>query len=216
MVESAITRSMSALCNQDHDLAVAVIKEDEQIDRMEVELEESCITFLEQVRPTGADLRFVVAVLKINVSLERIADLAENIAETIRRVDDWDGLEGFSGCREMAERAHAMLRRSLAALVQRDAALASQVIADDHVINTMRAKLEQKLAAAIDDSTAATALLRLEYVTRQLERIGDLATNIAEDVIFMIAGQIVRHPSRFDDDGDVVRDRSGRRFRRIA
>lgn len=217
MVESSITRSITALSEQDKHLAAAVIKEDEHIDRLEVELEEYCITILEQVRPVGDDLRFVVAVLKINDSLERIGDLAENIAGAVRKVDNWDGFGRVPGCNEMAERSQAMLKGSLEALVKRDTSLARRVIDEDHFINEMRSKLGKKIAYAIDNSTSSAGpLLRLEYVTRQLERIGDLATNIAEDVVFMIDGQIVRHPSRFDGDEDVVLDRSGGRFRRVT
>ncbi len=217
MVELSITRSITALTKQDKHLAEAVIEEDEQIDRMEVELEEYCITILEQVRPVGDDLRFVVAVLKINDALERIGDLAENIAVAVRKVDNWDGFGRVPGCNEMAQRSQMMLKRSLEALVKRDTKLARHVIDDDQFINDMRSQLGKKIAYAIDNSTASAApLLRLEYVTRQLERIGDLATNIAEDVIFMIEGQIVRHPSRFNADNDVVLDRSGGRFRRVT
>jgi phosphate transport system protein len=184
---------------------------------MEVELEEYCITVLEEVRPVGDDLRFVVAVLKINDCLERIADLAENIAEAVRKVDNWEGFGRVHGCNEMAQRSQAMLMRSLEALVKRDAKLARIVIDDDHFVDEMRNKLGEKIAYAIDNSTASAGpLLRLEYVTRQLERIGDLATNIAEDVIFMLEGQIVRHPSRFDGDNDILLDRSGGRFRRVT
>ena len=217
LVESSITRSITALTEQDKHLAEAVIKEDEQIDRMEVELEAYCISILEQVRPVGDDLRFVVAVLKINDCLERIGDLAENIAEAVRKVDNWDGFGRVPGCTEMAQRSQSMLKRSLEALVNRDTKLARRVIDDDHFINEMRGKLEKKIAYAIDNSTASAGpLLRLEHVTRQLERIGDLATNIAEDVVFMIEGQIVRHPNRFDGDDSVVLDLSDGRFRRVT
>ena len=214
MVQSSITHAMTAVCAQDKELATAVIKEDEQIDQMEIAIEEYCLTILEQIRPVREDLRLVVAVLKINATLERIGDLAENIAKAVRKVDDWDGFERVPGCQEMAERSHAMLRRALESLVTRDAQMARHVMHDDHFIDDLRAEIEKKLAAAMDESTASSALLRLEYVTRQLERIGDLATNIAEDVILMITGHIVRHPHRFDGDDNIVLDRAGRRFRR--
>jgi phosphate transport system protein len=215
MVESSITRSIMALAKQDKHLAEAVIKEDEQIDRMEVELEEYCLTILEEDHPVGDELRFVVAVLKINDTLERIGDLAENIAAAVRKVENWAIFGRVRGCNEMAQRSQTMLKRALEALVNRDAKLARRVIEDDHRVNEMRSRLGKKIVHAIDTSDSSAPLLRLEFVTRQLERIGDLATNIAEDVIFMIEGQIVRHPSRFDDD-DVVRDGSGGRFRRVT
>jgi phosphate transport system protein len=115
----------------------------------------------------------------------------------------------------MARQSQAMVKKSLEALVNRDTKMAHQVIADDRFVDEMRSKLVDKIVAAIDHSASTAApLLRLEYIVRQLERVADLATNIAEDVIYLIDGKIVRHPSRFDSD--VLHDRSGGRFRRVT
>lgn len=217
MVETSIMRSITALAKQDKHLAKAVVKEDEQIDRMEVEIEEQCISLLEQKHLTGSELRFVLAVIKINDALERIGDLAENIAGAVSKVDDWNGIERVTGCHQMATRSQAMVKKSLDALMHRDVKIANQVIADDRFVDEMRRKLGKEIAHAIDHSTDSSApLLRLEYVTRQLERMADMATNIAEDVIYMIDGKIVRHPSRFDDDSDILLDGEGGRFRRVT
>ena len=216
MVESSIMRSITALAKQDKYLAKAVVQEDEQIDRMEVEIEEQCISFLESKHRSGDELRFVVAVLKINDALERIADLAENIARAVSKVDDWDGFERVTGCHQMAKRSQSMVKKSLEALMHRSTKLANEVIDDDRFVDDMRRKLGRQIADAIDNSTETAApLLRLEYVTRQLERMADMATNIAEDVIYLIEGRIVRHPSRFDDS-DVLHDGTGGRFRRVT
>lgn len=216
MVESAIMRSITALAKQDKYLAKAVINEDEQIDRMEVEIEERCIALLESDHPAGEELRFVVAVLKINDALERIADLAENIATTVSKVDDWDGFERVTGCHELAKRSQSMVKKSLEALMHRDKKRAHEVINDDRFVDEMRRKLRKDISISIDHSADSSApLLRLEYVTRQLERMADYATNIAEDVIYMIDGRIVRHPSRFGDD-DILHDGSGGRYRRVT
>ncbi len=216
MVESAIMRSITSLAKQDKFMAKAVVQEDEQIDRMEVEIEELCIAFLEQVRPSGEELRFVVAVLKINDDLERIGDLAENIARAVSKVDNWKGIDRLTGCNQMAKRSQSMVKKSIEALVQRSAKMAYEVIDDDRFVDEMRSKLGRQIASAIDNSGGTAApLLRLEYVTRQLERMADKATNIAEDVIYLVEGRIVRHPSRFDDSDDVLQDRSGGRFRRV-
>ena len=193
-VESAISRSISALLRQDTFLARAVIQEDAEIDRLEVEVEEMCVRILEDERPSGDNLRFVVAALKINDNLERAGDLAENVAKTVVQVGDWERFRRVDGIAELAEEALLMIKRSLEALVRRDAAAARNVIASDDRVDALHERIKQRIELELDRIPEnANPLMKLEHTTRQFERIGDVATNIAEETIYCVEGQIVRH-----------------------
>jgi phosphate transport system protein len=175
-------------------LARAIIKEDEAIDRAEVEVEEMCVEILDTLHPTGEDLRFVIAVLKINDSLERIADLAENVAEIVVEVGDWERFRRVKGIEELGEQAQYMVNRSLEALVQRDTETARAVIANDDRVDELFEQIKRRIEWELDRIPEnANPLLKLEHVTRQFERMGDIATNIAEEVIYFVEGHIVRH-----------------------
>jgi phosphate transport system protein len=193
-VEEALERAVQALFQNDSLLAKAIIEADEEIDQEEVRIQEKCLQILEQQHLTGASLRRVVAMLKINDGLERIGDLAENIAKVVIRVANWERFKRVMGCRELAEKARSMLHRSLQAVVQQDVALATQVIRDDDELDALEKKIlvliEHELDVCPENSSP---LMKLEHVTRQLERVGDLATNVAEEVVYMVNGQIVRH-----------------------
>jgi phosphate transport system protein len=194
MVQAAISRSISALLRHDTLLARAIIKEDEAIDRAEVEVEEMCVEILDTLHPTGEDLRFVIAVLKINDSLERIADLAENVAEIVVEVGDWERFRRVKGIEELGEQAQYMVNRSLQALVQRDTETARAVIANDDRVDELFEQIKRRIEWELDRIPEnANPLLKLEHVTRQFERMGDIATNIAEEVIYFVEGHIVRH-----------------------
>jgi phosphate transport system protein len=197
MAEMAVSRAMEALLRHDTLLAKAVIQQDEEIDRAEVEIQEHCLTILERERPTGDELRFVVAVLKINDNLERVGDLAENIADVVLEVANWERFKRVGGCKELGERSQSMLRQSLDALVRRDAQLARQVVRSDAEVDRLQESIRQRIEHEMDIVPEnASPLMKLEYVTRQLERVGDVATNIAEEVIYMVEGRIVRHDKR--------------------
>lgn len=194
MAQTSISRAITALVQRDTMLARAVIKEDEEIDHAEVEVQEVCLDVLENQRPRGSDLRFVVAILKINDSLERIGDLSENVAEVVVEVGDWDRFRRVSGIEYLAEQAQQMVEGSLQALVRRDVQLAREVIADDDRVDDMYQQIKRRIEVELDRIPEnANPLLKLEHVTRQFERIGDVATNIAEEVIYLVEGRIVRH-----------------------
>jgi phosphate transport system protein len=194
MVQVSISRAITALVRHDSMLARAIIKEDEAIDQAEVEVEELCVEILETLHPVGEDLRFVIAILKINDSLERIADLSENIAEVIVEVGDWERFRRVAGIVELGEQAQEMVRCSLDALVQRDTELARNVIATDDRMDEMHEQIKRRIEWELDRIPEnANPLLKLEHVTRQFERMGDIATNIAEEVIYFVEGTIVRH-----------------------
>ncbi len=194
MVELAISRSISCLVRRDVFLAKAVIKEDELINRAEVAVQERCVAILETERLVGMDLRFVVATLKINDSLERIADLAENVAHAVVEVGNWERFMQVGGIEDMATVAQKMVRNSLRALVHRDPNLAREVIAADDKVDAAHRRILERIEFELDRIPEnASALLKLEKVTRQFERVGDIACNIAEEVIYLVEGDIVRH-----------------------
>jgi phosphate transport system protein len=194
LVEEAIAKAISALINRDRNLANTVIEADEEIDRMEVDVEEEVLKILALYQPVAADLRFVVAVLKINNDLERMGDLARNIA---KRAVFLAGCERFDlpvDFRGMANRAQSMVKQSLDALVNSDPSLAQKVRESDDEVDALRSTIEKQIEQQIAHHPDRTdCLMRLSSVARHLERIADMATNIAEDVIYMVEGEIVRH-----------------------
>ena len=193
-VESAVHEAIRSIQKRDTVLARKIIEEDIQIDHAEVEVEEEGLKILALHQPVAIDLRFIVAVLKINNDLERIGDLAVNIAERSSFLASQPVVSLSFDFAEMSEKTEAMLNRSLDALVNLNPELAHKVCADDDVIDTMNREVYlcvQETIGAHPEQIAS--LIHLLSVSRHLERIADHATNIAEDVIYMIDGQIVRH-----------------------
>ena len=193
-VEVALDNALAAILARDVGLAAGVIEGDLEIDRREVELEEDALKILALHAPVAADLRYLVAVIKINSDLERIGDIAGNIAA---RAIDLDGMPPVGAPDRfdvMARSARTMVREAIRALVHRDPALARKVMADDDKVDGLQTEIlgavEQAMRATPD---AIGALMRWGSVVRNVERIADQATNIAEDVIYMEEGVIVRH-----------------------
>jgi phosphate transport system protein len=196
LVEEAISKSITALINRDVQLAQRVAANDEQIDRMEVEVEEECLKILALYQPVAADLRFVVAVLKINNDLERMGDLAKNIAKRVAQLANGEPCELPPEIRAMAMQAQEMVKQSLDAVVQADPALARQVREEDDAVDEYRQQIRRKvLKGIVEHPENVENLLRVNSVSKHIERIADMATNIAEDVIYMVEGDIVRHRS---------------------
>ncbi|MEX2561443.1 MAG: phosphate signaling complex protein PhoU [Pirellulales bacterium] len=194
MVEAAIANAVAALMNRDEAIARKVLEEDAEIDRMEVDVEEDCLKILALYQPVAVDLRFVVAGIKINNDLERMGDLAKNIAKRVLFLARADRVDVPVDFRAMAVRAQDMVKRSLDALVNADASLAHQVRQDDDELDAMRRAIHEKIRQAIRASPDQTeTLMKLYSVAKHLERLGDMATNVAEDVIYMVQGDIVRH-----------------------
>ncbi len=197
LVEEALAKSVSALVNRDRNLAKAVIDQDAEIDRMEVEVEEEVLKTLALYQPVAADLRFVVAVLKINNDLERMGDLAKNIAKRVMFLTQCERVDLPVEFRTMSTKTQAMVKQSLDALVNSDPALARTVRASDDQVDQLRRNIQQSIEQQIvKHPTQTECLMRLTSVSRHLERIADMATNIAEDVIYMVEGEIVRHNRR--------------------
>ncbi|HBU36409.1 MAG TPA: phosphate transport system regulatory protein PhoU [Planctomycetaceae bacterium] len=199
IVEESISRSNIALFKQDIALAQRVIANDAEIDRLEVELEEECLKVLALYQPVAADLRFVVAALKINNDLERIGDLASNIAKTVSQLTTTGPFKLPEEISSMAEQAEEMVKNSLDAVVKADPDLARRVREEDDEVDAGRQAVRKLVIQQIQKNPEKVeSLLQINSVSKHLERIADMATNIAEDVIYMVEGEIVRHRRRDD------------------
>ncbi len=194
LVEEGLARSIQALLHGDQQLAQVVIEADREIDRMEVEVEHKCLDILALHQPVAHDLRFVVAVLKINNDLERIGDLAKNIAKRVLYLSRRPGIEVPQQFQEMSRIAQRMVKHSLDALVRADANLARQVLGEDDSVDTLRDEVSEAVRAQLAAHPEETEIwLKVASVSRHLERLADMATHIAEEVIYMVDGNIVRH-----------------------
>jgi phosphate transport system protein len=194
IVSEQVEMAMRALLERDRELANEVRQRDSDVDRREVEIEEECLKVLALHQPVAVDLRFIVSALKINNDLERIGDLAVNIARKARAFAAMEPMAIPFDLAGMWEKTQTMLSDSLDALINLDADLANQVCGRDDEIDRMKRGIRRQAEEMIAATTEQTGpLLRLVAVSRNLERIADLATNIAEDVIYMVNGRIIRH-----------------------
>lgn len=193
-VEGRVRQSVQALLTGDRKLAQQVKGGDSQIDNMEIELEEECLKILALHQPVATDLRFIVSVLKINNDLERVADFAVNIANRALDLCGAIKIECPYDVGTMAELVEKMLRMSLDSLVERDTDLARKTIQMDDDVDDMHKENFAKVKEAIrSDPTYLDGLVYYLSISRYLERMGDLATNIAEDVVYQVDGEIIRH-----------------------
>ena len=193
-VEKQIRSSIEALTEGSVEKARGVIGRDEEIDRLENQIEEETIQLLALEQPVAIDLRFLVAVLKINNDLERIGDHAVNIAEGAVRLAGKLPFQPAIGLRSMSEMVQRMLRESLDAFIARDAALAKKVIQEDDLLDAKNEGVIRQLLTYMAETPALIShSLELISVSKNLERVGDLATNIAEDTIFIAEAKLVKH-----------------------
>lgn len=194
VVEDTVYRAIKSLRERDAGLAQSVIDADTEIDLCEVDIEEECQKILALHQPVAHDLRFIIAVLKINAELEHIGDATVNICERVFLLVNQDRIDvafDFSG---MAQKAQAMLHKSLDALVNLDAALAHAVILADDEVDAINARMYGQVEQSIQaDPGRADSYINLLGISHHIERIADLASNIAEDVIYLVEGRIVRH-----------------------
>jgi len=197
MVEEQLNRACEAILAQDVDLAREVIERDMEIDRKEMDIEEECLKTLALHQPVASDLRYMVGVLKINNDLERIGDLAVNIAEklpysSVGTKEPADA-EEFD-FKTMAEKTSALYRKSLDAMINQDSKLAEQICREDDEVDDLNQEAIQVCLRQIKQYPDLAELwLKKLAAARNLERIADHATNIAEDVIYMVRGEIARH-----------------------
>lgn len=193
-VEEILYKAMKSLEERNKALAEEVMEEDTVIDQMEVEIEEDCLKVLALYQPVAIDLRLIIAILKINNDLERVGDLAVNIAERAAFLATREKIDIPLDFMKMADISRDMLKKSLDALVTEDPALAHKVCGMDDAVDAINREMYITIQEAIrNDPSRMESLIHLLSVSRHLERVADLATNIAEDVIYMIEGEIVRH-----------------------
>lgn len=194
-IERAVDDAIRAVLHRDAELAQRVINEDDLIDRLEVDVEEECLHTLALHQPVAFDLRYVIAVLKINNDLERIGDHAVSIAQQAAYIAGDPLFDDVpSRITEMASRVRHMLKLALEALVRVDTDRAQEVRLADDEVDELHRGMYDHVADLIQDNPARTPqYLHLITISRQLERIADLTVNIAEDVIYMSRGDIARH-----------------------
>ena len=194
LVEENLRRALSAVENGDAVLAALAIDNDFAIDLMEVDVEEDCLKTLALNQPVATDLRFLIAAVKINATLERIGDVAVNIAECALTIAENTRPVVAFDIVGLAEKAQAMVGNALDALVAGDPILARSVLASDDEVDDLDAAFGDLLSIEIRKNPEDTdVLIALMQVSRFIERFADHATSIAEDVIYMVEGQIPRH-----------------------
>jgi len=194
MVEERVRMAIKAVETRDEKLAKRIIEMDREIDEIEVEIEEECLKILALHQPVAVDLRFIAAVIKINNDLERIGDQAVNIAERVVSIARHPQVTVPFDYKLMAEKTETMLKESLDALVNLDADLAHKVCLKDDEVDDINREIYDKVKGAIRSHPDRVGyMINLLLVSRHLERIADLTTNIAEEVIYLIEGEISRH-----------------------
>ncbi|HOM17514.1 MAG TPA: phosphate signaling complex protein PhoU [Thermoguttaceae bacterium] len=202
LVEDQVQRAVQALVSRNAEAAQQVEQRDIEIDHREVEIEEECLKILALYQPVASDLRFIISALKINNDLERIGDLAVNLAHKARTFAQFPEVENPFDLRRMWEQVQTMLRDSVHAMVRLDAKLAHEVCARDAQIDEQKRRIRLLAEELIQQNPAQTRpLLALAAAARNLERIADHATNIAEDALYLMEGRIARHQYGPSDDG---------------
>jgi len=193
-IETVVHEAIRSIEERDVVLAQKIIDEDIEIDHTEVEVEEDCLKILALYQPVAIDLRFIVAILKINSDLERIGDLGVNIAERSVFLASVPKVNASLDFARMSKKTESMLNRCLDALVNMSSKLANEVCADDDEVDAMNRQMYLRIQETMQEyPDQVPSLIHLLSVSRHLERIADHATNIAEDVIYMVEGRIVRH-----------------------
>ena len=200
-VEQSVEDGLRAIETRDIELAHRVIKGDREIDCLEVDIEEECLHTLALYQPVAADLRFVICVVKINSELERVADLAVNLAEqALFLMDEATVADIPWNLEAVGFRARSMVKQSLDALVNNDVDLAGRVRESDDEVDRIHREMYQRVKTDIEKNPEDTGrLIDLLNVSRQLERIADHAVNIAEVVIYLVRGEILRHEQKPKD-----------------
>ncbi|TYT76168.1 phosphate signaling complex protein PhoU [Desulfobotulus mexicanus] len=193
LVEDRVHTACASIAAMDSEMARFVVEADHEIDDMEVEVEEECLKIIALYQPVAVDLRFLVCVIKINNDLERIGDLAVNIGRRVMTMAARRAMP-FYDYSEMSAKVGLMLKKSLDAFVNMDASLANSVRAMDDEVDAMNTAVYGRVKERIRENPDDVAyLINMFLISRHLERMADHATNIAEEVIYVIEGQIVRH-----------------------
>jgi phosphate transport system protein len=194
LAEERVRTAVMGLSERDPELVELVLAGDEPINDLHIEVDDRCFKLLALHQPMAADLRAIVAAVKINTDLERVGDLAVNIAEAAKRYLQHPPVKPLIDIPRMGAIAQSMLRDALDAFVRRDVALAERVLAEDDALDALKTQIFRELLTfMLSDPSTIEASLDLILVSRHLERIGDHATNIAEDVIFLVSAKDIRH-----------------------
>ena len=195
LVEQATNRAIIALTSRRTDLAREVIEGDDEIDRREVALEDDCLKVLALHQPVASDLRYLIAALKVNTMLERMGDLAVNIADRAVDLAQAPPLRPMHDLASLADLSESQLRKALDAFVEKDVVKAEEVLKGDDLLDALYLKIfNDLLAIMMEDSRAIRRATSLMFAAKHLERFGDHAMNLAEMVIYMVRGTDVRHP----------------------
>ncbi len=193
LVEDRVRKACAIIETRDPALINFLLTSDWEVDEMEIEIEEECLKILALHQPVARDLRLLVAIIKINNEIERIGDIAVNIAKRVDTINRHATRDFQHDYGPMCERAVTMLKMSLDAMVQQDCDLARRVFLVDEEVDRFRNEAYNDVIEAMDHSTGhASYLLNTYLLARHLERIGDRAKNIAEEVIYLVEGEIVR------------------------
>lgn len=194
LVEDQIRGAIRALTERDSALARQIIDNDLRVNALDVEVDEDCLRLLALHQPAARDLRFVTTTMKISTELERMSDLAENICERAIELNEEPQLKPYIDLPRMANWTLRMVKESLDALVNQDTALARKVCADDDFVDNLTEQLFRELLSfMIENPQTISRAIRLTFIGKYIERIADHATNMAELVVYLVEGKIIRH-----------------------
>jgi phosphate transport system protein len=197
LAEDRVRTAIDALVQRDPELVIQVLEGDAPINQLHIEIDSRCVKLIALHQPMAVDLRAILSAVKINTDLERVGDLAINIAEAGSRYLGHAPVKELVDIPKMAELAQSMLRDALDSFVRRDMALAQRVLDQDDELDTLKTMVFRELLTyMVNDPMTIEPAIDLILISRHLERIGDHATNIAEDVIFMVSAKDVRHHAR--------------------
>ena len=192
--EDQIDQALTALVTRDSALAREVIERDHQVNALDVEIDEESIRLLALHQPAARDLRLVTTAMKIATELERISDLAENISERAIELNEEPQLKPYIDIPMMGNMARVMVKHSIDAFVKEDAQLARKVLTDDDYVDDLMEQLFRELLSfMLEDTRTISRAIRLSFIAKYLERMADHATNIAELVVYLVEGKIIRH-----------------------
>lgn len=194
LVETQLDRSIKSLVERDTPLAKVVINADHEVNTLEVEIDEVCIRLLALRQPEAGDLRFVTTAMKIVTDLERMGDLAVDISERALELNEEPILKPYIDIPRMARAASEMLREALDAFVNKDAQMAWEVLDKDDFVDDLNKQIFRELLTyMIEDPHTISRAIRISYISKYLERVADHATNIAEMVVYLVEGKMIRH-----------------------
>ena len=197
IVEEDLQLALRSLRTRDQQLASRVISTDKEIDSIEIDIEEDCLKILALYHPVASDLRFIIAVLKMNNELERIGDLSKNISKRAIRLSGQDTLDVPAQIDEIGNHTLVMLKKALDALVNLDSASAREVCLLDDAVDALNKEIYGLIRDRLRETPENVEThLQLLFVARFLERIADHVTNIAEDIVYLVGGEIIRHRDR--------------------